>query len=829
MWHEDDPQRKNTYVYFRRVFDLDAVDASAGFLRRSYAGERVGEKSSPTHSGSVIHITADTEYMLWVNAAEVGRGPVLSDPRWQPYDTYDLAPFLQAGENVIAVLCYWYGEGLEDDSWRRYPTRPPLNMKRAAHDSRPGLLCQAELNVGGETARIVSDGSWRSKVADAWMCDVAKIDDMTYSEVYSAQSEPLGWQQTGFDDSAWDGVKVLGSTFIYPWIILEPRDLPYMAHKELLPAEVVSTGEIIERDYLPGAPALQMALEQILPSEFTAITDPQSLVSGGCAEIEPFDQNVSYEEFQGVRSATIILDMGELLNGRVYIDVEGSKHGRIDIAYGQRLLEDGKPEIYSSRICAADTYTMREGRQQWTSFGWRHFRYVQLTFRSLDAPLTIHGIKAVADEYAAEEIGAFECSDETLNWLWKAGVKTSRLCTYDRLMDCANRERRQHSMGGMAMGILTAFGDTPIVRRFFRTFMRGQTPYGCIPNASPSEYEHSPIIGGSSSLTSAIWKHYLLYGDKELLADGYEMLDRYMRLLENYRSDDGLICDHPFVVFQDDPEVDGAGKGKVLVVNAFYACDLEVANWMATELGHTEAASRYARQFKDTRDAINTKFWDDKRGVLVDYITPDDFQGEHVSEHGNYIMLCYGYMSQDRAARMIGFLKDAGSTVGMMSPAYFPWALEGFFRYGFASEILEIARERYGWFIRDGQSTLGELWNIHGMRSYGNAWQAFGSRALAHGEPSAAIYCLASDVLGVRPLTPGSAEIEIAPKPGDLAWAKGAVPTGKGLVNVEWRIADGKFKLDCDLPDGVRAKVTLPTGKADAEWVTEKARVEGEY
>ena len=48
-------------------------------------------------------ITADSRYILWVNGQEVSRGPVRSQPRRLHYDMLDLAPYLVAGENVIAV------------------------------------------------------------------------------------------------------------------------------------------------------------------------------------------------------------------------------------------------------------------------------------------------------------------------------------------------------------------------------------------------------------------------------------------------------------------------------------------------------------------------------------------------------------------------------------------------------------------------------------------------------------------------------------------------------------------------------------------------------
>ncbi len=62
-----------------------------------------------TPETALVNITADARYTLWVNGSYVGRGPARCYPKKQSYDTYDLAPYLQKGENWIAVLVYQFG------------------------------------------------------------------------------------------------------------------------------------------------------------------------------------------------------------------------------------------------------------------------------------------------------------------------------------------------------------------------------------------------------------------------------------------------------------------------------------------------------------------------------------------------------------------------------------------------------------------------------------------------------------------------------------------------------------------------------------------------
>src|SRR5690242_14791364 len=73
-----------------------------GLFRKTVHLERVPERAP-------ARITADSRYALFVNGIEVFRGPIRSQPRRLYYDLFDLAPYLQPGENVLAVYVKYYG------------------------------------------------------------------------------------------------------------------------------------------------------------------------------------------------------------------------------------------------------------------------------------------------------------------------------------------------------------------------------------------------------------------------------------------------------------------------------------------------------------------------------------------------------------------------------------------------------------------------------------------------------------------------------------------------------------------------------------------------
>ena len=52
--------------------------------------------------------------------------------------------------------------------------------------------------------------------------------------------------------------------------------------------------------------------------------------------------------------------------------------------------------------------------------------------------------------------------------------------------------------------------------------------------------------------------------------------------------------------------------------------------------------------------------------------------------------------------------------------------------------------------------------------------------------------------------------IDVCPLVGNLAWARGRVPTPKGVIDCEWELHADRFSLQLALPPGTRAVITFP-------------------
>lgn len=124
VWIEPTGQGRNVFALFRNHLRLDVLPGEA-----------------------LIHLFADTTYLLEVNGRPVHYGPSRFIPSHPEYDTIDLAPYLQAGLNEIRVTANSKG-------CTNYQSMPSIG----------GFIAWGE--VGGTD--LSTPGAWEACAPKAW-------------------------------------------------------------------------------------------------------------------------------------------------------------------------------------------------------------------------------------------------------------------------------------------------------------------------------------------------------------------------------------------------------------------------------------------------------------------------------------------------------------------------------------------------------------------------------------------------------------------------------------------------------------------------------------
>lgn len=128
------------------------VDSSPDVTGWLHAGFRRDIVLDEMPSDVSIHLFAYTRYKLFVNGEYVGRGPNRFENRRPEYDTWQIAPYLRAGQNCIAVGAHRDWPGVEKTTAVAFS-----RLQLHAH----GFAARIDLKRDGERVETIrSDERW---------------------------------------------------------------------------------------------------------------------------------------------------------------------------------------------------------------------------------------------------------------------------------------------------------------------------------------------------------------------------------------------------------------------------------------------------------------------------------------------------------------------------------------------------------------------------------------------------------------------------------------------------------------------------------------------
>lgn len=159
----------------------------------------------------IANIAVDSKYWLWINGKMVvfegglKRGPA---PGATYYDQVDIAPYLEKGENTIALLVWHFGK----------------NGFSHVNSGTAALLFCAQ----GANLSIVSDKSWQCSVYRAYQNTEAPFPNYRLSESnirFDARKELAGWNMPDFSEKLGASIEIVAPNEM-PFGKLVARPIP---------------------------------------------------------------------------------------------------------------------------------------------------------------------------------------------------------------------------------------------------------------------------------------------------------------------------------------------------------------------------------------------------------------------------------------------------------------------------------------------------------------------------------------------------------------------------------------------------------------------------
>lgn len=500
-----------------------------------------------------------------------------------------------------------------------------------------------------------------------------------------------------------------------------------------------------------------------------------------------------------------VIDFGQNMTGYVEFRIKGTPGAQATISHGETLDRDGN--FYNANYRSADAQIkfICDGEEHvyksaLTFFG---FRYIRL--ENWPDEVKKENFTAIVVHSDIRRTGYFECSDETVNKLFKNIIWGQKSNFLDVPTDCPQRNERLGWTGDAQVFVRTASLNFD-VKRFFKKWLRDlaadQGRDGCVPHVVPNIFDD---MGGSSAWSDAAvicpWEIYRTYGDKAVLEEQFDSMKAWIDWMRE-RSENGRRSGGSHFgdwLGLDSPE--GSYKGSTpedLIATAYYKYSTELFIKAAHALGRdvaeyenipAEAAKAFRREYMENGRVKN-------------------------ATQTACVLALYFDITDDRAAtaaQLNELVKRAGHLeTGFVGTPYLLHALSDNGYVGTAYDLL-LRREYPSWLypISKGATTVWEHWD--GIKPDGTMWSTDMNsfNHYAYGAVADWMYGAAAGI-NSDPDRPGFEHIIFRPVTDRrLDFVKASIDTRRGTVASEWRRENGRIKYIFTVPEGCCASAVI--------------------
>jgi len=711
-------------------------------------------------SSFIIHVSADNRYKLYVNGAMVSFGPARGDIYSWNYETVDLAPYLQQGNNVLAAIVWNFGEERQ------------------------------EAQISWQTAFILQGNSAKEKIVNtnsSWRC----IKDSAYSPLqpqliytyYAAGPTerinyiyyPEGWNEINYNDISWKSAQQLFNGLpkgVFSWSngwMLVPRSIPQMEITLQRLVQVRSSiGASIKSDFLKGNNSFSVPAN----SKISLILDQSFLTTA-----------YPVLKFSKGKNTMISLSYAEGL----YID-EGNKTD-----WRNQHQKGNRNEIEGKRFVGTKDELISAGNneQVFTSLLWRTYRYIKLDIETKEEALIISDLYGLYEGYPFQFNASFKSDNDDLNKILETGWRTARLCAHETYMDCPYYEQLQYVGDTRIQALVSLYnsGDDKLMRNAIEQIRNSLMPEGITMSRYPTA--HSQQIPTFSLIWISMLHDYWMYrGDADFIRKQLPVERMVLEFFNRYQQKDGSLKNVPYWNFTDWINEKGweAGMAPFSKDGSSAAMDLqllmayEVAALLEKQTGMRSFADNYDNQVSLLKQTIKTNYWSPSKQLFS-----DTKEKETYSQHCNSLAILTDVI--DGASATAIAQKMIIDTSISKASVYFRFYLhKALAKAGFGNKYLDMLT-KWKENIAMGMTTWAEIDDINNARSDCHAWGS---------SPNIELLRI---VLGIDSDAPGFSKVKIEPHPGQLKNISGYLPHPKGKIAVDYKqLLSGKWHCNIQLP-----------------------------
>jgi hypothetical protein len=732
--HPTAPLREPLVLHFRHALRLDARP-----------------------SRYVVHVSADNRFILYVNGHRVGDGPARGDLAHWRYETFDLAPYLAAGANLVSATVWNFG----------------IYAPVAQITDRTAFLLQGDSSLEAE---LNTPTGWMVEL-EAGQIPTPRKAEGFYAYMANGPGEELTAAKY---DWGWNDPDAAGSGWVAAASPMRENIYPTAARAGL-------AGETVDNYW-------QLVPDELPHMEYTP-TDPGKVVRADAPEVARFPAEPT--TIAANRHVHLMLDRKTLTTGYPELTVSGGKGARIRLTYAEALYDKkqqkGDRDAVGDRqaLGVHDSFLPDGGAHRtFEPLWWRTWRYLDLDIETGETPLTLESLKAEFTAYPFEERASFDAKDPDLASIWDISWRTARLDAHETYMDTPYYEQLQY-VGDTRIQALISYavtGDDRLARQAIAAFDESRIPAGLTQSRYPTSQPQ--IIPPFSLLWIGMLHDYWMYRpDPSLVKASLPGTHTVLDWFSQYEQPDGLLRRLPWWSF-----IDWVSSGELPTYDANdescattlqYLGALTDASELERALGDPDLAAKHLARAQRVRRGIHDRCWDAGRKLLADNPARTAF-----SQQSNALGVLFDVVPGDQqqaVLRQISGIEPGTAPGGVLSGSYYFrfYLARALDHAGMADDYLACLkpwRDLLPLHFSTWPETPGE------SRSDSHAWSA---------HPA---YDLLTLVAGIEPSAPGFASVRIAPHPAGLTSISADFPHPLGTIGVHLERHGGALDGSVILP-----------------------------
>ena len=709
----------------------------------------------------VVHVSGDNRYKLFVNGKHVSQGPARGDLYFWNFETVDIAPFLNAGSNIVSAVV-----------WNEGRSKPESQISYLTGFILQGNTAAEEILNTNESWKTIKDESYQPlsvKVPGYYVAGPAELVDMN--------SQVSGWEKEGYDDSKWVKARQIG-----PGVTKD--------------AAVNSSGWMLVQSQIPQMEMRVQRLSATRKSEGVQVS----------AEFPATKKSIT---IPANTKATILLDQGFLTNAYPTLEFSGGKQAGISMGYSEGLYI-GKKEVLNSprlpmlpkgnrneidgKIFVGRTDSIRSSggaNQQYTPLSWRTYRYIQLMIQTKADPLVIDDIYGTFTGYPFEQKAKLISQNPEMGKMMEIGWRTARLCAFETYMDCPYYEQLQYIGDARIQALVSMYnaGDDRMVRNALTLMDHSRIAEGITLSRYPTDL-HQQIPTFSLWWVAMLHDYYMYRPDSLFIKDKLPGARQVLSFFERYQQADGSLKNVPYWVFTDWSQGKGwdfgmapTGKnGESAVLDMQLLWTYQLAADLEENLGLKELAARYRSRAAQLKKTIQSKYWDAEKGLFAN--TPEK---DNYSQHANSLAILSGVVSPAQARPLA--TKMLADTSLAPASIYFKFYLhQALTKAGLGDDYMSwLGKWREN--MELGLTTWAETSDVSTSRSDCHAWGS---------SPNIEFF---RTILGIDSDAAGFAKVKITPHLGSITDISGDMPHPNGMISVSYKVQQSGMQAEINLPE----------------------------